>query len=169
MIFAHRIRCFATHELELAESQAPAHSVHADMTPSSIKHRLQLALKDDGEVERLLRGRVQAINVWRPLKTIRKDPLTVCDYSTINQSDFIDQKMVMKDDWYGVSKMKFNEGHRWCYLDGQKNDEPLVFKQFDSKAEKGGMNVPHSAFVDERFVNFEARESIEIKMWAFFD
>jgi hypothetical protein len=169
MVFRHRIRCVSETDKTFGDSQAPANDIHADLAPDSIRYRLEQTFKDDEKVNKILSGRLQAINVWRPLKTIRKDPLTVCDYQSIDQADFINNRVVMKDDWFGMSKLMFSEKHRWCYLEGQTNEEPLVFLQYDNKAEGGAFNVPHSAFVDKRYVDFPARESIEIKMWAFYD
>lgn len=61
--------------------------------------------------------------------------------------------------------MRYNEAHKWYYLHEQRPDEPLLFKQYDSKS--GKETLPHSAFVIPETEHLEPRESIEIKMCAF--
>lgn len=62
----------------------------------------------------------------------------------------------------------FSERHEWHYLSGQKPDEPIIFKQLDSEKE-GDINLIHSAFVDKRYASFPPRESIEFKIFGFFE
>ncbi|KIM92869.1 hypothetical protein OIDMADRAFT_138871 [Oidiodendron maius Zn] len=165
--FAHLIRCFAADERQLAASQAPAHAVHSDFTPSGAIKHLQDTIKDETELNRLLGGRVLIINVWRPLKKIFKDPLAVCDWTSVDpETDLVTYRMVFSQGWKELAKANFNPRHMWYYLGGQRPNEPLLFKQFDSKA-KHGMNLLHTAFVDPQAVNYNPRESIEIKMFAF--
>jgi hypothetical protein len=166
--FAHRVRCFASDERQLAANQSPAHGVHSDFTPSGAVQHLKNVIKDEAELKRLLDGRVLAINVWRPLKQIRKDPLAVSDWTSIDsEADLVKQRLISPQGWNELAKANFNPRHIWYYLSGQKPDEPLLFMQFDSKA-KDGMNLPHTAFVDPQFIDCNPRESIEIKMFAFF-
>ncbi|KAL1962580.1 hypothetical protein VTN77DRAFT_9373 [Rasamsonia byssochlamydoides] len=169
IVFAHRIRCLATDEAKRADNRAPAHSVHSDFTPTGALHNLDITIQDPAEVERLLRGRVLAINVWRPLKTITKDPLAVCDWRSVDpQDDWIAERFVFPHGWNELGKVAHSDRHRWYYLRRQQPQEPLLFKQFDSRAtDQGGFTVAHSAFVDPEFVDAEPRQSIEIKMFAF--
>lgn len=153
----------------LANNRAPAHSVHSDFTTAGAMQHLESVVKDAEERERLLQGRVQIINVWRPLKTVRRDPLAVCDWSTLNwKRDRIANRLILPTGWNELGKYAFNPDQRWYYLGGQRPQEALIFKQFDSqKLEKGGMTLPHTAFVDPDSVDGPARESIEIKMFGF--
>lgn len=169
IVFTHRIRCLATDTAKRADSRAPAHSVHSDFTPTGALHNLDITVKDPAEVERLRRGRVLAINVWRPLKTITKDPLAVCDWQSVNaQDEWIAYRFVFPNGWNELGKVVHSANHKWYYLSRQQPNEPLLFKQFDSRAtEQGGCTLAHSAFVDPEFVDAEPRESIEIKMFAF--
>lgn len=166
IVFTHRIRCFSSDERQHVNNQAPAHSVHSDFSPTGARHSIQSQIKDKDELERLLRGRIQIINVWRPLKTVRRDPLAVCDYQTVDQEeDFVPFKMIFPHDWAEMNRVRFNQKHKWYYLHEQRPDEPLVFKQFDSRS--GCETLPHSAFVIPETQHHDPRESIEIKMWAF--
>ncbi|OBT54233.1 hypothetical protein VE04_10314 [Pseudogymnoascus sp. 24MN13] len=165
--FAHRIRCLATDERQLAASQAPAHDVHSDFTSSGAMEHLKDIIQDQAEFNRLLDGRILVINVWRPLKQIRKDPLAVCDWRSVDsETDLVANRMIFSHGWKELAKANFNPKHMWYYLGGQMPNEPLLFKQFDSKA-KDGMNLPHTAFVDLKYIECNPRESIEIKMYAF--
>lgn len=59
----------------LANNRAPAHSVHSDFTATGALHHLESVINDPEERERLFQGRAQIINIWRPLKTVQRDPL----------------------------------------------------------------------------------------------
>ncbi|KAL2219393.1 hypothetical protein M432DRAFT_350301 [Thermoascus aurantiacus ATCC 26904] len=166
VVLTHRVRCYAHDERAHANNQAPAHSVHTDFSPVGARHIIESVIKDENERERLLRGRVQIINVWRPLKTVHRDPLAVCDYRTVDQEgDFAPIKMIFPHDWAEMTRVRYNEAHKWYYLHEQRPDEPLLFKQYDSKS--GKETLPHSAFVIPETEHLEPRESIEIKMCAF--
>lgn len=126
-------------------------------------------IPDAAEREQLLQGKVEIINVWRPLKKVERDPLAVCDWTSVHRDDCIRHRLVLPSGWNELGKYRFNANQRWYYLSGQQPQEALVFRQFDSgKVGEGGMTVPHSAFVDPKAVDGPARESIEIKMFAFF-
>ncbi|KAJ6191293.1 hypothetical protein N7519_001314 [Penicillium mononematosum] len=167
--FAHRVRCLAEDGALLASNRAPAHSVHSDFTVRGALHNLETVFPDTQERKRLLTGRVLIINVWRPLKPIQRDPLTVCDWSSVNiQAESIPTCVTLPNGWNEVGRYAFSPSQRWCYLSGQQPNEPLIFTQFDSsKVDEGGFTVPHSAFVDPEYSDFAARESLEIKMFAF--
>lgn len=167
-IFTHRIRNVAEDDSKRADNKAPAHSVHTDFTPAGAQNQLRTVVRDPAELAELESGRVLAINVWRPLKKITKDPLAIMDWQTVApERDIISTRMILNEHfWAELGKVKHGEKHEWVYMEGQTPDEALVFKQFDSKVE-GGMTVPHSAFVDDRWAGEEARRSIEIKMFAF--
>jgi hypothetical protein len=169
ILFKHRIRNKAEDKAKRQDSVAPAHSVHSDMTPIGAMNTLKNIVKDNpAELDSLLKTRIMVMNVWRPLKTIQKDPLTVCDWTTVDaKNDLAGSRLIWKDgSWHEFGKVHFSERQKWFYLGGQRPDEALLFKQFDSKVENG-VSLPHSAFVDSQFATAEPRESIEIKMFAF--
>ena len=60
-----------------------------------------------------------------------------------------------------------NEKHKWYYLREQTPGEVLLIKCFDSKTDGRARRVPHSAFVNEEFVDAEGRESIEVRALVF--
>ncbi|KAJ5786638.1 uncharacterized protein N7503_011850 [Penicillium pulvis] len=168
--FAHRVRCLAADENLLANNRAPAHSVHSDFSVPGAFRMLETIIPDPEERQQLLKGRVEIINVWRPLKKVERDPLAVCDWTTLDQNDIIRHRLVLPTGWNELGKYVFNPSQKWCYLSSQQPQEALIFRQFDSrKADKGGMSLPHTAFVDPDSADGPARESIEIKMFAFSD
>jgi hypothetical protein len=147
-----------------ADNRAPAHSVHSDFTAQGALHHLESIIPDQQERTRLLAGRVLIVNVWRPLKTIQRDPLAVCDWNSVNPRDSIPTRLILPHGWNELGRYAFSPDQQWYYLGRQQPSEPLVFTQFDSDT---GVSVPHSAFVDPEFQDGAARESIEIKMFAF--
>ncbi|KAJ5673403.1 hypothetical protein N7507_002530 [Penicillium longicatenatum] len=167
---AHRVRCLAVDENLLANNRAPAHSVHSDFSVPGAFRMLETTIPDEEERKQLLNGRVEIINVWRPLKTVERDPLAVCDWTTLDRNDIIRHRLVLPTGWNELGKYVFNPAQKWCYLSAQQPHEALIFRQFLShKADQGGMSLPHTAFVDPDSVDGPARESIEIKMFAFSD
>ncbi|KAJ5207807.1 hypothetical protein N7449_002186 [Penicillium cf. viridicatum] len=167
--FVNRVRCLAEDTSLLASNRAPAHSVHSDFTTRGALHHLKTLVPDKQERNRLLASRVLIINVWRPLKTIRRDPLAVCDWTSVNiQDEGIAVHLTLPNGWNELGRYAFSPSQRWYYLSGQQPNEPLIFTQFDSsKVDEGGFTIPHSAFVDPEYSDSAARESLEIKMFAF--
>jgi hypothetical protein len=152
----------------LANNRAPAHSVHSDFTVAGALRHFELIVPDAEERQRLLEGQVQIINVWRPLKTVERDPLAVCDWKSLDwRQDRIAHLLVLPTGENELGKYVFNPGQKWYYMGGQRPQEPLIFRQFDSREGQGGMTLPHTAFVDPLSKDGPARESIEIKMFAF--
>jgi len=149
-------------------SNFPAYGPHCDMTPAGAQNILGNVIKDPEALAALKAGRAMVINVWRPLKTITKDPLTVCDWQSVDsQNDIVPNRLIFKTGaWHEFGKIAYSEKQKWCYLSRQRPDEPVLFMQYDNKTDDGLM-LPHAAFVDPRFVEEEARQSIEIKMYAF--
>jgi hypothetical protein len=165
--FQHRIRSLTQDERRGADNNAPAHRAHSDFTKNGAVHHFERTIKNPAERRRLLNSGVMLINVWRPLKTITKDPLAVCDWSTVDvKADLEGYRMIVPNDWHELGKINYSKKQKWCYLSGQRPDEPLVFTQWDSRNEDG-FTLPHSAFVHPEFVDHDPRESIEIKMFVF--
>lgn len=171
IVFTSRIRNVAQDTSKRAENRAPALSVHSDFTPAGGLQVFNTTVTDEAERARLAAGRVVLINVWRPLKTITRDPLCVSDWATVApREDLVPLRFRFPDRWNELGKWTHSARHDWYYLHRQRNDEPLLFMQYDSKmADMGGMTVPHSAFDDAEHAGGPPRESIEIKMLAFID
>lgn len=171
MTFTTRIRNVSEDTKKRAENRAPALNVHADFSPGGAGQTVNKLVADAAEREKLAQGRVLLVNVWRPLKTITKDPLAVCDWSSVDpHAQAIPLRFTHADTWHELRQWRYDDSHKWYYLSSQQPDEPLVFIQYDSEAAngaKGATTVPHSAFEDREFTTGPPRESIEIKMAVF--
>lgn len=119
------------------------------------------------DADRLLTGRYQIINVWRPIKTIRKDPLGVADASSVPDADLLPVQLIYPDRVGETFTVRPNEAHRWHYLREQTPAEVLLIKCFDSKTDGRARRAPHSAFVDEGAEGEAPRESIEVRALVF--
>jgi hypothetical protein len=136
-------------------------SVHIDQSYKAGFDRVGFHLPD--EAETLLRGRVQIINVWRPIKTILRDPLAVISANTVEEDDLVPIKLIYPNrvgETFAVRPEKEGRtdgGHKWNYL----------LKCFDSKTDGRARRVPHSSFIDQEFENEAPRESIEVRALVF--
>ena len=121
------------------------------------------------EADHLLSKRYQIINVWRPIKKILKDPLTVASAHSVPDSDLVPVALIYPDRRGETLTVRPNPEHRWFYLYGQTPEEPLLIKCFDSKLDGRARRVPHTAFVNSETINEESRESIEVRCLVFYD
>ena len=145
----------------------PATRVHVDHTATSGPQRVRDFFGD--EAEELLRGRVQVINLWRPIRgPLRDAPLAVCDAGSVAAGDLVPQDLVYQHrvgETYGVT---YNPSHRWFYVPEMQPDEALLLKCFDSATDGRARFAPHTAFEDPTApADVLPRESIEIRTLAF--
>ncbi|KAI8277991.1 hypothetical protein K4K60_006568 [Colletotrichum sp. SAR11_57] len=68
-------------------SSGPVQRVHIDQSYKAALSRVPHHLPEDAE--ELLKGRVQIINVWRPIKTVLRDPLAVAEAGSVSDSDLV--------------------------------------------------------------------------------
>lgn len=154
----------------------PTHSVHVDQSYESALSRVTHHLPKD-DVPHLLKGRIQLINLWRPIKTVRRDPLAVSNSHSVPEEDLVPIPVVYpKGDRTGATlSVKHRDSHEWFYKHHQTPDEVLIFKCFDNRAgvesaEKWNWRakrVPHSAFAIPGTEAEEGRESIEVRALVF--
>jgi hypothetical protein len=145
----------------------PATGVHVDHTAKSGPQRVRDFFGD--EAEELLRGRVQVINLWRPIRgPLRDAPLAVCDAGSVAASDLVPSDLVYRDrvgETYGVT---YNPAHRWFYVPEMQPDEALLLKCFDSATDGRSRFAPHTAFDDPTApADRLPRESIEVRTLVF--
>ena len=146
-------------------------SVHIDQSYKAGFDRVGFHLPD--EAETLLRGRVQIINVWRPIKTILRDPLAVISANTVEEDDLVPIKLIYPNrvgETFAVRPEKEGRtdgGHKWNYLFKQAPNEVTLIKCFDSKTDGRARRVPHSSFIDQEFEDEAPRESIEVRALVF--
>lgn len=145
--------------------RGPVNRVHIDQSYSAARSRVPFHLPE--EADSLLTTRHQIINVWRPIKTILKDPLAVADAHSVPDSDLVPVALVYPNRRGETYTVRPNAAHKWHYLYGQTPAEVLLIKCFDSKLDGRARRVPHTAFVNPQTVDEEARESIEVRALVF--
>ncbi|KAJ5155252.1 hypothetical protein N7492_008055 [Penicillium capsulatum] len=164
-IFDHTIRRAAKDERASSQLRGPVQRVHIDQSYEASKNRVAYHLPDDAL--ELLKGRYQIINVWRPIKTILKDPLTVADAHSVPDSDLVGVKLIYPDREGETYAVKPDPNIRWYYRYAQTPDLVTLIKCFDSKTDGRARRVPHSAFVNPETESEEGRESIEVRALVF--
>jgi hypothetical protein len=142
----------------------PVQQVHVDQSPGAAEVRVRRHLPAD-EVEDLLKGRYQIINVWRPIENPASDfPLAVIDWRSTSPSDFIpvdllyprrdsldaddddrgketlpDSESFTSTEGYEVKGETLavapNEKHKFFYVKDMTPDEVMLLKCFDSRGE----------------------------------
>ncbi|KFY85626.1 hypothetical protein V500_08280 [Pseudogymnoascus sp. VKM F-4518 (FW-2643)] len=152
--------------------RGPVNRAHIDQIASSAKERVKVHLPD--EAEKLWQGRYRIINVWRPLNgPLVAQPLSFASSHTVRDEDLIPVEHRYPNRVGYTASVAYNEGQRWNYLSGMRNDERILLECFDSEGLKEGSEVkggrvPHSAFVDPRTPEgAPGRESIEVRALVF--
>lgn len=172
---AHRVHIFdhtTRRRMPDAETQAgaprqPVRRVHIDHTARSGPQRVRDLLPD--EAEELLKGRVQVINLWRPIKgPLQNSPLAVCDATTIRADDLVPSDLVYPHRVGETYSVKYNPAHRWYYVPQMRTDEALLLKCSDTSTGVPARFTPHSAFTDPTApADAPPRESIEVRTLVF--
>jgi len=168
-IFDHTLR----RRVKGAEDRAkgaprqPATRVHVDHTANSGPQRVRDFFGDDAE--RLLRGRVQVINLWRPIRgPLRDAPLAMCDVESVAPEDLVASDLVYQHRVGETYAVTFNPSHRWYYVPEMQPHEALLLKCFDSETDGRARFLPHTAFIDPTAPEDAApRESIELRTLVF--
>lgn len=153
-----------------AARRGPVQRVHIDQSYSASLSRVPHHLPD--EADKLLKGRVQIINVWRPISTVLRDPLAVADAHSVPDSDLVPTGLIYtkpKPRKGETLQVKYNNAHRWYYKSGLTPGEVLLIKCFDTKTDGRARRVPHTAFVDPDTdrEDVPVRESIEVRALVF--
>lgn len=169
-IFNHKVRRGPTqwHHLGLKNlaNRGPVTKTHVDQSYDGAELRLRWELPDEADI--LVQKRYQIINVWRPIRTIQKDPIAVADANSVPDMDLVSAVMV-EDDYHGEQwVVRHNPAHRWYYKHLLSPEEVLLIKCFDSK-ETVARRALHSAFEDPAYQDKESRQSIEVRCLVLYD
>jgi hypothetical protein len=145
----------------------PATRVHVDHTAKSGPQRVRDFFGD--EAEALLRGRVQVINLWRPIRgPLRDAPLAVCDARSVGPRDLVPSDLVYQNRVGETYAVTFNPAHQWFYVPDMQPNEALLLKCFDSATDGRARFAPHTAFEDPTApADVLPRESIELRTLVF--
>lgn len=161
---------------------SPVYAIHGDATIDSGLTLLET------EIPKMAftppNGRVILLNIWRPLKTIKRDPLAFLVPSSIRGGERHAQIFERSADTfkvfgkpignYWLDTASHGDQHEWVYLSHQERDEPVLFVQWDSAGLEAGkyeqrMSILHSCFEDPQYVDEEDRLSMELKCLVFFE
>ncbi|KZV82483.1 hypothetical protein EXIGLDRAFT_626964 [Exidia glandulosa HHB12029] len=169
-IFDHTIRRRKAGEAETPENRGPGLRAHVDQTPKAGAARVHHHLGE--EAERLSKGRVQIINVWRPIKPVVATPLAYGDYHTFDvNKDLAASDLIYPDRVGETYNIRYNPSQKWYYLKNQTPGEVVLLKCYDSEDKPGrALLTPHSAFIDPTApADAPPRESIEIRALVFYE
>jgi hypothetical protein len=154
-----------------SDGRKPAFGAHVDYGARTVRDMAE-SLLGVAEADRLLAGRHMLINLWRPIRTVERSPLAVCDASTVLREDLFDSEVVGglgdsgRSSLFGFN-LAYNPIHRWYYVPRMQPDEVLVFKLFDSKTDAVQLTA-HSAIEDPTAApDAPPRESIELRTLSF--
>ena len=145
----------------------PVPRVHVDHTERSGPQRVRDLLPEVADA--LLGGRVQIINIWRPIRGPLLDaPLAVCDASTVKPEQLIPTDLVYPNRVGETYSVTFDSEHRWLYAPRMEVEEALLLKCYDSNTDGRARFAPHTAFTDPTTTpDALPRESIEIRALVF--
>ncbi len=145
----------------------PVARVHVDHTVRSGPQRVRDLLPDEASI--LLRGRVQIINLWRPIVAPLLDsPLAVADAESVAPEDLIPSDLVYPHRLGEIYSVRFSPVHRWYYAPEMERDEALLIKCYDSATDGRARFAPHTSFQNPRAGDSAPpRESIEVRTLVF--
>jgi hypothetical protein len=145
----------------------PVPRVHVDHTVKSGPQRIHELLP--GEADELLRGRVQIINLWRPIRgPVRDLPLAVCDANSVRFDDLVAAEHMYRHRIGETYQVLYNPDHQWFYVPEMRTDEALLLKCYDSRTDGTARFAPHTAFADPTTpADAPPRHSIEVRTLVF--
>jgi len=168
-IFDHlqRRRVSGQQDRSRSGPRQPATRVHVDHTARSGPQRVRDLMGE--EAEELLKGRVQVINMWRPIRgPLRDAPLAVCDSRTVASDDLVPSDLVYRERVGETYSVRYNPAHRWFYTPEMRRDEVLLLKIADTKTDISARFMPHTSFTDPTTPpDAFPRESIELRTLVF--
>ena len=159
---------------------APARYAHVDQSYTGALE----VLEDNLPLEAYIRSQTRwgIINVWRPIKSITREPFAACDARTVEDEDLVGRRTMLpkkgSGTYDGISRgesfevwiAKASPKHQWWYQSHMTPGEVMFVKCFDSKKDGRARRSPHSAFVDPKTKDVrEPRESIETRCLVFWE
>jgi hypothetical protein len=109
--------------------------------------------KDTEEV--LRSGHWQSYNIWRPIKTVKRDALAVLDTNSASRGQLVSASFdrgdghIVSMDWLmsGIDRHQPDDAikHKWYYLNEQQPNEVVAFKIYDSDLDSPSNGTPHTA------------------------
>jgi hypothetical protein len=150
----------------------PAFGAHVDYGRRTIEDFVRAQLGEQADY--WLAKRVVLMNFWRPLSTVYRSPLALCDASTVQASDLFPSEIrggLMdgnRPPLYGFN-LAYNPAHRWYYVRRMEPGEVFAFKLYDSDPARPQW-TGHTAINDpETPADAPPRQSMEIRTVSFID
>ena len=118
-----------------SQSRLPAFGAHVDYGRRSVEDLARPIL--GAQADYWLSKRVVLMNLWRPVTTVYRTPLALCDASTVRSEDLHDSEIrgglddPNRAPLYGYN-LSYNPEHRWYYTSHMRPDELYAFKLYDS-------------------------------------
>ncbi len=152
------------------DGSLPAFGAHVDYGDFTVRETTEEML--GAEAAKWLGRRYMLINLWRPIRTVERTPLALCDASTILADDMFDSEVrgglgnPNRASLWGYN-IAHNPAHRWYYAPHMRPEEIYAFKLFDSDRSRVQWTA-HSAFDDPGAAPDAApRQSIEVRTISF--
>ncbi|KAJ4299615.1 hypothetical protein N0V90_004861 [Kalmusia sp. IMI 367209] len=146
----------------------PTSMAHVDTTPTWAADMVRRL--NGSKAEALLRGRIQCVNVWKPLKgPVRDWPLALCDARTVDAERDLEPSDLVYSEYVVENRQCYHsDRHKWWYISDQQPNEAWVFMQSDSNP--GAVSgVAHSAFPNPLSkAEDPPRESIEARALVYY-
>ena len=169
VIFDHTVRkrVQGAPDIRGAGPRQPATRVHVDQTATSGANRVREHLGE--QAEELLKGRVQVINLWRPIRgPLRDTPLAMLDGTTVKEGDLVASDLIYPNRSGETYSVTYSPEHRWFYFPDMTPDEAILLKCYDSATDGRTRFGPHTAFADPTTpADALPRESIELRTLVF--
>lgn len=111
------------------------------------------------------------IQIWKPLNTVERDPLAICDVLSYQDSDW--RLRLTPSPSTGYSVLTHPDGpemHRWYYVHGMTPEQMFLFKGCDSRQGQPGFTGyagAHTAITVPDSNEKSFRESIEARFLCF--
>jgi hypothetical protein len=153
-----------------SQSRLPAFGAHVDYGRRTIEDIARPIL--GAQADHWLSKRVVLMNLWRPVSTVYRTPLALCDASTVQSDDLHDSEIrgglddPNRAPLYGYN-LSYNPDHRWYYASRMQPDELFAFKLYDSDSARPQW-TGHTAINDpETPDDAPPRQSMEIRTISF--
>lgn len=154
------------------QGRLPAFGAHVDYGRDTIEQMTRPLLGDRADY--WFSKRVVLMNFWRPITTVLRTPLALCDASTVAAEDLHPSEVrgglddPDRPPLHGFN-LSYNPAHRWYFVHHMRPDEVFAFKLYDSDPGRPQW-TGHTAFTDpDTPADAPPRQSMEVRTVAFID
>lgn len=150
----------------------PSYAAHVDYGRKTIEEYAYNILGE--EAEKWLQKRVVLMNFWRPIRTVLRTPLALCDAATVTKDDlnFAEVRGGLdnpdRPPLYGWN-LSHNPDHKWYYAFEMRPDEIFAFKLYDSVDDVPQYSAHTAIDLPWTDDSTPPRHSMEIRTISFID